>query len=142
MPWDWDIDTQVLDTTLTYLADHFNHTIVNYTAGGANIKREYLLDINPWARQRDKGQGHNIIDARWIDTKSGLFIDITGLSKLNASSPDVWECKNGHKYSTVDLFPLRKTTFESVSSSIPFQYDSILVEEYTNKALTTTSFHK
>lgn len=131
-----------MDTTLDYLADNFNQTLTQYTIPESGKKREYLLDINPWARQRVKGQGHNIIDARWIDIWTGLYIDITGLSRLNASAPDMWECKNGHNYLTTELYPLRKTTFEDVSASVPFQYDSILVNEYTKKALTTTAFHK
>ena len=32
--------------------------------------------------------------------------------------------------------------FEGVPASVPFQYDAILVEEYKNKALTATNFHK
>ncbi|RJE21637.1 mannosylphosphate transferase Mnn4 [Aspergillus sclerotialis] len=141
LPWDWDIDTQVLDTTLIYLADHYNHTRVKYTGDETTLDREFLLDVNPWARQRVRGQGHNIIDARWIDIKTGLYIDITGLSKLNVSTPDVWECKNGHKYSTVDLYPLRRSMFEGVPASVPFQYDAILIEEYKDKALAATNFH-
>ena len=136
------MDTQVLDTTLAYLADHFNHTLVEYTAP-QGAKRQYLLDINPWSRQRERGQGHNIIDARWIDISTGLYIDITGLSRLELKEhPDIWQCKNFHKYRLEDIFPLRRTTFEGVPASVPFQYDSVLLEEYSTKALINTKFHK
>lgn len=106
------------------------------------MKREYLLDINPWSRQRERGQGHNIIDARWIDTRTGLYIDITGLSRLEPDHPDLWQCKNFHMYRLKDIYPLRRTTFEGVLANVPFQYDSMLMEEYSEKALTATRFHK
>ncbi|KAF9882825.1 hypothetical protein FE257_005114 [Aspergillus nanangensis] len=141
MPWDWDIDTQVPDTTLLHLADHYNQTIVRYTPKASDEQSSYLLDINPWARQRERGMGLNIIDARWIDMRTGLYIDITGLSNLDPEQPDMWGCKNNHKYEMTDIYPLRKTTFEGVAAKVPFHYDSVLVEEYSNKALTSTQFH-
>jgi hypothetical protein len=143
LPWDWDMDTQVPDTTLAYLADHYNQTIVEYVTPGGKDKRDYLLDINPWSRQRERGQGHNIIDARFIDITTGLYIDITGLSRLELDDhPDIWQCKNFHKYRLKDIYPLRRTTFEGAPAKVPFQYDALLMEEYTEAALTATNFHK
>lgn len=85
----------------------------------------------------------NIIDARWIDTHTGLYIDITGLRKLHPDiEPNVWECKNFHKYQTEDLYPLRTTMFEGVPAKVPFKYDSILIDEYSARALTVTNFHE
>ena len=137
------MDTQVPDTTLAYLADHYNQTIVEYVTPGGKDKRDYLLDINPWSRQRERGQGHNIIDARFIDITTGLYIDITGLSRLELEEhPDIWQCKNFHKYRLRDIYPLRHTTFEGAPAKVPFQYDALLMEEYTEAALTTTKFHK
>lgn len=137
------MDTQVPDTTLAYLADHFNHTIVEYTTPDSPIIRQYLLDINPWSRQRERGQGHNIIDARWIDIQTGLYIDITGLSRLELEHhPDIWQCKNFHKYRLIDLYPMRRTFFEGVPAKVPFAYDQVLREEYSEKAMTETKFYK
>ncbi|CAI7648094.1 unnamed protein product [Penicillium pancosmium] len=142
LPWDWDMDTQVPDTTLAYLGDHFNQTIVAYTVPESPIIREYLLDINPWSRQRERGKGHNIIDARWIDIHTGLYIDITGLSRLELEHhPDIWQCKNFHKYRLIDLYPMRHTFFEGVPAKVPFAYDQVLREEYSEKAMITTEFH-
>ncbi|KAJ5097348.1 hypothetical protein N7456_008069 [Penicillium angulare] len=142
LPWDWDMDTQVPDTTLAYLADHYNHTVVEYEAPLSGEQRQYLLDVNPWSRQRERGQGQNIIDARWIDIQTGLYIDITGLSRLKPDEhPDIWQCKNFHEYRIGDIFPLRKTTFEGVEAKVPFEYDSILLDEYSEQALINTTFH-
>lgn len=152
LPWDWDIDTQVSGETLMYMADHLNMTRHTYATSidppsdlesGAFTKkeREYLLDVNPWSRHRDHGDGMNIIDARWIDTTNGLYIDITGLSELRPNEePGVWKCKNDHAYRTTDLYPMRESVYEGVPAKIPYAYDRILTEEYQSKALTTTEY--
>jgi hypothetical protein len=145
MPFDFDLDTQVSASTLSYLADNLNMTMHNYTTNapdGSVSHRQYLLDVNPFHVERLTGNGQNLIDARWIDTHNGLFIDITGLSEtLPAQQPGVWSCKNSHRYHTRDLYPLRETFFEDVPALVPYAFDKILTEEYTNRALTKT-FHE
>jgi hypothetical protein len=142
MPWDWDLDTQVSASTLTWLGENLNMTMHNYTSispDGSEVSREYLLDINPNHVERVRGDGQNVIDARWIDVRNGLFIDITGLSEVNPSSqPGVWSCKNFHRYRTRDLYPLRETEFEGVKALVPYSFDKILTEEYSSRALTKT----
>lgn len=65
----------------------------------------YLLDVNPHFTA-PYGNGKNQIDARWIDTATGLFVDITGLAPRryeNDYDPRgglVWSCKGGHRYWT------------------------------------------
>ncbi|KAL4780846.1 LicD family-domain-containing protein [Aspergillus varians] len=141
MPWDWDIDTQVSEATLFRLADNFNGTEVHYNTTDPDVQHSYLLDINPWARQRDRGMGLNIIDARWIDMKTGLYIDITGLSRLNKAKPNEWGCKNNHNYLINDIYPLRVTFFEGVAAKVPFRYEQVLTDEYQSKALTDTKYN-
>ncbi|KAL2824889.1 LicD family-domain-containing protein [Aspergillus cavernicola] len=141
MPWDWDIDTQVSEATLFRLADHFNGTVVQYNTTHPDAQHSYLLDVNPWARQRDRGKGLNIIDARWIDMQTGLYIDITALSRLDKEKPNEWGCKNHHKYLINDIYPLRQTTFEGVAAKVPFRYEQVLTDEYNEKALTDTHYN-
>lgn len=145
LPWDWDLDVQVSASTLTWLGENWNMTMHNYTAvaaDGSDIRREYLLDINPNSKERVRGDGMNVIDARWIDVRNGLFIDITGLSETNPSTlPGIWSCKNYHRYRTRDLYPLRETVFEGVPALVPYSFDKILTEEYSSRALTST-FHE
>jgi hypothetical protein len=142
MPWDWDLDTQVSSSTLTWLGDNLNMTFHNYTGTGADgieVHREFLLDVNPNSADRLRGDGQNVIDARWIDTRNGLFIDITGLAETNPSmQPGIWSCKNFHRYRTRDIYPLRETEFEGVPALIPYSFDRILTEEYSARALTKT----
>ncbi|RMZ67179.1 mannosylphosphate transferase [Pyrenophora seminiperda CCB06] len=141
LPWDSDLDTQVSETTLHHLGGAHNQTRYKYVSHDGTVQREYLLDVNPWIWQRERGDGANIIDARWIDTRNGLFIDITGLSEVHPDThPGWWSCKNYHMYHTSDLYPMRETMFEGVMAKVPYDYDKILVDEYKEKALTATEF--
>ncbi|KAI0806436.1 LicD family-domain-containing protein [Xylaria sp. FL0064] len=102
------------------------------------VKKTYLLDINPHHGALTKGNGANIIDARWIDTSNGMFIDITGLRERDIErSPGIWSCKNNHRYRTAELWPLRRTEFEGVEAWIPYAFDKVLTDEYGPKSLVT-----
>ena len=91
--------------------------------------------------ERVNGDGFNIIDARWIDTSNGLYIDITGLSELEPKTePGVVSCKNYHSYRLKDLYPLRETMYEGVPARVPYSYTEILMDEYQTKALVITQF--
>ena len=138
---------QVAHPTLVYLAEHYNNTIYEYSSEHDDpsiqppVKRSYLLDINPAYIERVKGNGNNVIDARWIDMRNGLFIDLTGVSEtLPERKPGVWSCKNDHHYNTSDLFPMRETVFEGVVAKVPYAYVRILTEEYQEKALVVTEY--
>ena len=136
LPWDWDVDTQVSGATLDYLSKNLNRTIHHYVSEDKKVKRDYLLDVNPWIWERERGNGMNIIDARWIDIRNGLYIDITGLSETHPDvAPGVWSCKNYHRYKTSDLYPMRESIYEGVPAKIPYAYDKILTQEYQQKAL-------
>jgi hypothetical protein len=118
------------------MAQNHNRTTHEYTSEDKEFHRTYLLDVNPWSKQRDPGDGANIIDARWIDTKHGLYIDITGLSEVYPEQkPGIWSCKNFHDYRVRDLYPMRESIFEGVPARIPYAYDQILIEEYRAQAL-------
>lgn len=141
LPWDWDVDTQVSGATLEYMAKNLNHTMHHYKSEDGKVKRDYLLDVNPWAWERVRGDGMNIIDARWIDVRNGLYIDITGLSETQPDiMPGTWSCKNNHRYKTTDLYPMRESMYEGVPAKIPYAYDRILTEEYKQKALLLTKY--
>ncbi|KAA6409664.1 MAG: hypothetical protein FRX48_06276 [Lasallia pustulata] len=142
LPWDWDIDTQVSGATLEYMARNLNRTTHRYTSQEHGVSRHYLLDVNPAAVERERGDGYNIIDARWIDVRNGLYIDITGLSETHPDlQPGTLSCKNYHRYRTTELFPLRESIFEGVLAKIPYAYDTILTDEYSVEALVTVDFH-
>lgn len=77
LPWDSDIDVQVSEPTIAFLAKYYNMTEYRYTLPGVKGGRTYLLEINPHYVYRDQADTLNVIDARWIDTENGLFIDIS-----------------------------------------------------------------
>ncbi|KAH3915128.1 hypothetical protein HBI56_015180 [Parastagonospora nodorum] len=139
LPWDFDLDTQVTGRTLLRLGREFNHTRYKYTSPDSSVRREYLLDVNPWIHQRIRGDGMNVIDARWIDVRNGLYIDITGLSETQPDThPGIWTCKNNHRYHMDELYPMRETVFEGMFAKVPYAYDKILTDEYREGALVNT----
>ncbi|KAI1083983.1 LicD family-domain-containing protein [Whalleya microplaca] len=165
MPWDYDLDVQVTAATMARLALYFNGTLHEYHvpgnkyAGGETpssdegsgegdggkekeeVHRTYLLDINPHHADLGRGNGANIIDARWIDVSNGMYIDITALAERDpVASPGVWSCKNEHKYRTTELYPMRRSEFEGVPATVPYAFDKILSDEYGPKSLTTTEW--
>ncbi|KAF1970129.1 hypothetical protein BU23DRAFT_474999 [Bimuria novae-zelandiae CBS 107.79] len=143
LPWDWDLDTQVSDATLNYLGKHYNMTTHKYRSEDGKTERTYLMDVGNMIHERVRGDGMNVIDARWIDVSNGLFIDITGLSETHPdTAPGWWSCKNYHKYQTSDLYPMRETMFEGVAAKVPYAYDKILKDEYKEKALVITEFEE
>lgn len=73
MPWDSDIDVQMSVSTVHYLASYYNMTIHRYQ------KRDYMLEINPKYTDGSFEDKLNVIDGRWIDIQTGLFIDITAI---------------------------------------------------------------
>ncbi|KAF8246685.1 hypothetical protein K440DRAFT_630874 [Wilcoxina mikolae CBS 423.85] len=126
--------------TLQMVGPKYNLTRHKYTSDDGTIEREYLLDVNPWIWQRVRGDGQNVIDARWVDVRNGLFIDITGIAETDPKNPGVLNCKNYHRYRPEDIWPLRDTIFEGVPAKIPYNFDPILVKEYGTKALVVTEY--
>ncbi|KAK1782947.1 LicD family-domain-containing protein [Copromyces sp. CBS 386.78] len=151
MPWDYDLDVQVSNSTLGVMAAEWNGTTFEYVyalseqeekeglghRGEVNVKK-YMLDVNPYWSQRTMLEGLNIIDARWIDMKNGMYVDITGLSedRLETKAKGVWTDKNYHGYGTRQIWPLRKTEFEGVEAWVPSDVEGVLEEEYGERSLT------
>ena len=93
LPWDTDLDFQMLATDLDLLADIADiQTYLNTTDS-----RTYILDINPFHTDFSKEDTANKIDARWIDTIDGKYIDITLLRQCLSDSAMLC-CKDGHTY--------------------------------------------
>ena len=144
MPWDSDVDVQVSERSIAFLADYHNMTIHRFQVGDKGEGRNYMLEVNPHYKNADKSDYLNVIDARWIDMETGLFIDITALRKDRAAEEAGEQgrmmCKDQHNYLMSDIFPLRDSVFEGVSVKIPYNYAELLEEEYGATALTETEF--
>lgn len=78
LPWDQDLDVQMPMSSLFHLARNYNQTVVvDYEAGEAHC---YFIDVSPYFYSRAHGDGLNVIDARFVDIHSGMYVDITGLA--------------------------------------------------------------
>lgn len=138
MPWDSDIDVMVSEASIGLLARYYNMSMHHFKVPGTNLKRKYMLEVNPHCFNGDIDK-ENRIDARWIDTGIGLFIDITTLrhNKTAAAEGDDESMivKDRHHYLYDDIYPLREGIFESAPAWIPYSYGDILIEEYGDQAL-------
>jgi phosphorylcholine metabolism protein LicD len=144
LPWDTDIDVQVSEESMAFLAHYYNMSVYHYQTPRIPGGRDYLLEINPHYANGDKSDTLNVIDARWIDTDSGLFIDITTVRKSpnHPAGPDVLTCKDGHEFREKYIFPLRDTYFEGQVAKIPYAYTEVLSAEYGKASLQQTFYEK
>ncbi|KAL1305678.1 hypothetical protein AAFC00_007271 [Neodothiora populina] len=144
MPWDSDIDVQMSENSMTHLADYYNMTVHHFKLPGVPKGRDYMLEVNPNWINGSITDTLNVIDARWIDTDSGLFIDITTLRPNLTAQEEGHEgymmCKDKHHYNHSDIFPLRESTFEDIPVKIPYAYTDLLIEEYSHEALAVRDF--
>ncbi|KAH6622796.1 LicD family-domain-containing protein [Chaetomium tenue] len=164
LPWDGDVDAQVSGQTLGWLVEGgWNQSRFRFFWEEEDYdeecvgecgeedgergrrrgvrQREYFLDVNAFATQTGRSGGENVIDARWIDVETGVFVDITVLSERDPDGrPGVWSCKNFHEYPTGQLFPLRETEFEGVPALVPWGYHSMLIGEYGVSSLAFTEW--
>jgi len=127
LPWDEDIDIQMSVQDL-YALNRFNRTVI---AGS------YMIDVNPNIVYRNFME-MNVIDARVIDMKSGVFVDITAVAAVRNTifGTPIYACKSPHFYLFTDLFPLYRTVFEGTPSWRPNAVVNILRQEYGMNVLT------
>jgi hypothetical protein len=90
----------ITESSIYYLAAYYNMTTFWFKTPGYKQGKNYLLDINPNYKNREQTDIENRIDARWIDTETGLFIDITA-ARYNITHPQgegMMSCKDGHEF--------------------------------------------
>lgn len=116
LPWDSDSDVQVSEASMHFLASYYNMTIFRYRTPRIPEGRDYMLEVNPHYVVREQSDKLNVIDARWIDMSSGLFIDITTAryAKNHPAGKNIISCKDGHEYrvSHVDCRAGGRNNFE------------------------------
>lgn len=100
MPWDPDADVQITEADMYFLAAYYNMTKYYYQYSNMPEGRTYLLEVNPHFTHREQDDVQNFIDARWIDTVTGLYIDITAARyALNHREGEgILYDKHGHEY--------------------------------------------
>ncbi|KAG5355968.1 Protein MNN4 [Yarrowia sp. B02] len=133
LPWDFDGDVQMPIREFDRFARLYNQSLVIDENGG-----RFYVDVGPAYVERLRGNGKNVIDARFIDVDSGMYIDITALAY--AEQQHKFHCKNWHRYLIEDVSPLRRTLFEGKEAYVPNNFDVILTSEYKKEPLTNTRF--
>ena len=149
MPWDLDLDVQTTLAGLHAAVPH-NRTL---------FQGRFWLDVNPFYvlrtslnSRRGKAAEPDVIDARWVDTWTGVYIDITAVALVPpASAPDRAQLrmreglrpdagpitaatlrdKSVHTYRYGDLFPLTACAFAGLRSRCPASPERVLDCEYT-----------
>ncbi|KAL6229910.1 hypothetical protein BDW75DRAFT_234842 [Aspergillus navahoensis] len=142
LAWWWN--QKINEPTIHFLADYYNMTEHHFDLPDVEGGRTYLLEINPNYVVRSKMDKANVIDGRWIDTSSGLFIDITAVraddERRANGQPGALMCKDRHNFDESEIYPLRNSYFEDVPAKIPYAYTKLLQDEYGAKALTKTTY--
>lgn len=144
MPWDDDLDVMMTLPTLESLVTH-NMSLFSVPDAAENRTHVYLLDISSRLTNNNLDM-LNTIDARWIDTETGLYVDITALryDHLRAfyGNERGWlTAKDAHTYHMGRIFPLRQSTFEGSVVGLPNAYPEILADEYGVTSLTNDHFN-
>lgn len=128
LPWDNDFDVQMPAMELDRIARKYNNTLIVQDPKEGSGR--YILDVSPEYVQRIHGNGANVIDARFIDVRSGLYLDITGLAFNHPKNSKLLGCKSPHYYKLEDISPLHLTTFEGTQLYIPNNFMKLLRDEY------------
>lgn len=170
-PWDNDIDVQMPIEDLHRLSRDFNQSIiVDFGYDGVTGETRYgryFMDCSTFITKRERGNGKNNIDARFIDLDTGLYIDITGMAVSDTHSPDryndlitlpemarleaasnkvrndhmmVYNCKNNHFENLYEITPLKMSLYEGEYTHIPNNFQQLLVNEYDLKGITSLLF--
>ena len=74
--------------------------------------KKYLLEVNPNYTNKSTSDKHNLIDARWIDTSNGLYIDITTLHIAPLSSAQEDEFNDNDPFSLTPSFAIHPSAHE------------------------------
>lgn len=172
-PWDIDFDVQMPIQDLHGLCRNFNQSLVMDLGFNSHEQEtrygRYFLDCGTWIGTRNNRNGHNNIDARFIDVDTGLYIDITGLALTDMAAPrrydnllppelsrnsidqtvssrtrneflKIYNCKNNHFVSLEDLNTLKLTKFENQLNYIPHNYKNLLINEYQERGVNFRKF--
>ncbi|KAK4141560.1 uncharacterized protein C8A04DRAFT_38957 [Dichotomopilus funicola] len=139
LPGDRDVRMQVSEPGIFDLAAYYNMTTFSIRVPGQpkSVRRKYQLELSRFAKAREQSDPAGSADGRWIDTDTGLYIDMYAV-RYNLTHPGgrgMMSCKDGGEFRDKDLFPLQKTSFEGVPAKIPHQTRELLVAEYGARAL-------
>lgn len=120
LPWD-DIDIILVGDSINNLKNYEN--------------LHYLIEVNPYSKNRSKKDINNIIDARVINKNSGVFIDITFFYEYYSNGMRMLTAKDTHIYNYNDIYPLKQSNFCDCDVYIPSNVKKCLIQEYGKNVL-------
>ncbi|CUM64505.1 uncharacterized protein PRCAT00002110001 [Priceomyces carsonii] len=149
-PFDVDIDIQMPAIELARLAKDYNQTLVVEDPKEGYGK--FLIDVGTYIHNRGISLQNNHIDARFVDVDSGIYIDITSLSKSRANTPEeytnnplvsiekglhddqteIYNDRRKHFYKLDQLSPLKYSMLCGVPVYVPLTITDRLTFEYPN----------
>lgn len=129
LPYDYDLDLQMPVQALHRISKFLNNTLVydftneeEYINDDVKIDnkaelgiRSYLIDIDPLYFDRNQVRTlHNDLDARLIDTETGIYIDLTAVSEFHS----------GHRYNLEEEKKyFAKSDYNGYRITVPAFYD-------------------
>jgi phosphorylcholine metabolism protein LicD len=125
LPYDNDIDVCILE-----------EDIIKFIKCDKLENDDYIIKVNPNFINRNPNDRDNVIDARIISKKCGLFIDITFLTSFENNN--YFNCKSPHYYLKDYILPLKEDLFENCKIYIPNKYKYCLYQEYGPNVLSNT----
>ncbi|EMG45832.1 hypothetical protein G210_3959, partial [Candida maltosa Xu316] len=143
-PYDNDLDVQMSIHHLAKLGELFNNTLVVEDLREGMGK--YLVEVGTFIHNREISQHGNHIDARFIDVDTGVYIDITGVSRSGHSKGvgrydnRVFHDKRQHFYRLEDLVPLKLSMLNGVPCHVPNKIVENLNREYSG-GIRRTRYH-
>ncbi|KFG80563.1 putative mannosylphosphorylation protein (Mnn4) [Metarhizium anisopliae] len=143
LPWDYSSNVQITEADLHFLAAYHNASVHFHKRKAMPKGKRFLLEISPDFTNRAQTGATDVIDARWTDLGSGLYLNITAVrySPDHPSGEGVLYTKNGQQFHDTLLHPLRDTTFEGEPVKIPYRYKTMLAERYGEEALKKTHYN-
>jgi hypothetical protein len=82
-----------------FLAAYYNMSTFSFRGPGIPRGSRYLLELSPYAKDREQADRLQPADARWIDTKTGLFMNVYAV-RYNLTHPGgegMLSCKDGRE---------------------------------------------
>lgn len=156
LPWENVVHFELPAREMGKLATSFNYTLI--ITDPSENSNTYLVDVSPHfmerARKNDGNASPEAPDARFIDTKTGVYIELNGVMSGDGRVPDdvkeqFPEEKDrfnfvnsgmGKFYHITDLLPLKKTLFEGKLANVPANAIRIVTADY-NDVVSTNEFY-
>jgi hypothetical protein len=128
LPWEDHFEIQASVKIIPFLTN-FNQSL---------IQNRYLLDVNRFVTFR-MGDVLNEIDAKFIDTETGLSIDIRTVSQISWQ-PDWVIDKRFHRTRVKKLACFRRAEFEGILTWIPVNTESLITAQYGDHIISSSVF--